>query len=60
LTARGATSVTCKVGSKGGTATGTTAWQFTARLKKGKNLVTVTAKGPGGVSSPAKITVKRL
>jgi hypothetical protein len=51
------TSVTYMVGKSKGTAKGTTAWNFTAKLKRGKNVVTVTAHGPGGASATAKITV---
>jgi Galactose oxidase, central domain/Kelch motif len=56
------TEVTCRVDSKGdfkrakGSAT---VWKFTARLKPGKNKITVIATGPGGVSAPAKVTVTR-
>jgi len=40
-------------------AKGTAKWHFVAPLKFGKNLVIVTAQGPGGKSAPAKITVTR-
>jgi len=53
------TSVTYRVGSKGPykKAIGTTSWRFTAKLKPGKNIITVIVHGPGGDSAPAKITV---
>jgi hypothetical protein len=41
------------------TAAGTTSWHFTAKLKPGKNRITVTAHGHGGDSTPAKITITR-
>jgi len=60
-TATGAvTRVTYRIGA-GATrhAKGTAKWHFVASLKIGKNLITVTAQGPGGKSTPAKITVTR-
>jgi sugar lactone lactonase YvrE len=53
------TSVTYKLGRKSGSASGTTGWKITAHLKPGKNVLTVTAHGPGGDSAPAKVVVIR-
>ncbi|MDD5198510.1 MAG: hypothetical protein PHC88_01790 [Terrimicrobiaceae bacterium] len=55
------TSVKFRVGRRGAfkPATGSTSWHFIAALKPGKNLITVIARGPGGNSTPVKITVIR-
>ena len=55
------TKVTYRVGKKGGfrRATGGARWSFTARLKPGKNLITVMAEGPGGTSAAKKVTITR-
>ncbi len=54
------TSVTYRIGThKAKPATGTAKWHFTAKLKKGKNIITIVARGPGGASKPAKLTVTR-
>jgi hypothetical protein len=55
-----ATEVTDRVGKKGAYRlakyTGAD-WTFTAKLKPGKNVITVIAQGPGGASAPARQTV---
>ncbi len=51
--------VTYKVGTKAGKAAGTTNWRFTAKLKPGKNVISVVATGPGGNSASKKITITR-
>jgi hypothetical protein len=55
------TSVVWRVGATGPfkTASGTTSWNFKARLKRGKSLITVVAIGPGGESAPRVLTVTR-
>jgi len=55
------TEVTQRVGSRGPIrkAKGTTKWSFTARLKPGRNPVTVLAEGPGGQSAPKQIVLTR-
>lgn len=55
------TTVTWRFGMNGPLkpASGTTGWTFKARLKKGRNLITVIATGPGG-SSPAQSLVVTL
>lgn len=61
-TAGGAvTSVVWRVGATGPfkTASGTTSWNFKAKLKRGKNVITVVAIGPGGDSTPQILTVTR-
>jgi hypothetical protein len=61
-TATNAKIVTVKVGKSAARAvTGSTAsWHFTAKLKKGANLIVVTATNADGVASkPAKVTVLR-
>jgi len=40
-------------------AKGTNSWRFTARLKPGRNVITVIARGPGGNSAPAQVIVTR-
>ncbi|MEO5915267.1 MAG: hypothetical protein ABIS50_13615 [Luteolibacter sp.] len=57
-----ATSVSYRIGEKGSfkAAKGTPAkWKFNAALKPGKNVIYVLAKGPGGQSKLAKVTVTR-
>jgi len=61
-TAGGAvTSVVWRVGGTGPfkTASGTTSWNFKAKLKRGKNVITVVAIGPGGDSVPRVFSVRR-
>lgn len=53
------TSVTCKLGKRTRIAKGTSAWKFLPRLKPGRNVLTVTAHGPGGDSAPVKVIVIR-
>jgi hypothetical protein len=55
------TTVSYRVGKTGAfkKAVGTATWHFTAKLKPGKNTVTVVAAGEGGKSVPTKITVTR-
>lgn len=54
-------SVTYRVGKSGAfrKASGTAGWSFNARLKPGKNVITVVAEGPGGSSAPKKVTITR-
>ena len=40
-------------------ASGSQSWQFKAKLKKGKNAVSITARGPGGNSAAAVVTIFR-
>jgi sugar lactone lactonase YvrE len=61
-TAGGAvTSVVWRVGASGPfkTASGTTSWNFKTKLKRGKNVITVVAIGPGGDSAPRVFSVRR-
>jgi hypothetical protein len=54
------TGVTYRIGAKAPRpAMGTTTWHFVAALKKGQNLITVIAHGPGAASAPAKIAITR-
>jgi hypothetical protein len=54
------TKVTYRVGAKASKpARGTSSWHFTAALKLGANTISVVARGPGGASKAAKITVTR-
>ncbi len=54
------TSVTYRIGSKPAKAAkGTGSWSIKVALKPGKNKITVTAHGPGGDSTPVKVTVTR-
>jgi uncharacterized delta-60 repeat protein len=53
------TSVTCKLGKRTRGAKGTSAWKFVARLKPGRNVLVVTAHGPGGDSAPVRVVVVR-
>jgi probable HAF family extracellular repeat protein len=53
------TNVTYKLGKRTRTATGASAWKFTARLNPGRNVLTIVAHGPGGNSAPAKVIVIR-
>ena len=53
-------SVVYRIGAKAfKPAIGTAAWHFVAALKKGKNIITVIARGDGGASARAKITITR-
>jgi hypothetical protein len=53
-------SVSYRIGShKTKPVIGTTKWHFTAALKKGRNVITIVATGPGGASKPVKLTVTR-
>jgi sugar lactone lactonase YvrE len=54
------TSVQYKVGSGAPkTANGTTSWSFSAPLKRGKNVITVYAVGPGGNSLTRSLVIRR-
>lgn len=55
------TKVAYRVGNKGPNkpVKGTSVWSFIAALKKGGNVISVIARGPGGASEPAKITITR-
>ncbi len=53
------TRVTYRIGKKSGVATGTAGWKFLAKLKPGRNKITVTAHGPGGDSAPVNVAVTR-
>ncbi len=55
------TSVSYRVGKSGAfkKAAGTANWKFTAKLKPGKNEISVYATGPGGNSATKKITITR-
>ncbi len=55
------TSVAYRVGKMRAykTAKGTAAWKFQAKLRPGRNKILVIARGPGGDSAPAKLTVIR-
>lgn len=48
-----------RAGSTKRRASGTNSWRFTANLKPGRNVITVTARGPGGNSKPIRVTVIR-
>jgi sugar lactone lactonase YvrE len=53
--------VTHRVGARGPfrKAKGTARWSFVAKLKTGRNLITVFAEGPGGKSVPKRIAITR-
>ncbi len=53
------TSVTAKLGRKTVKAKGTASWSLKAALKHGRNVLTVTAHGPGGDSAPVRLTIIR-
>lgn len=55
------TLVTAQVGAKAPfrPVEGDAAWKFTAKLKPGRNAVTVIARGPGGTSTPARVQILR-
>jgi hypothetical protein len=55
------TAVTYRVGNRGAfkPTAGSVSWKFKAKLRLGKNPVTVLATGPGGTSAPAKMIVIR-
>jgi len=56
----GITSLTYRVGNqKWATARASNRWSFLVRLKPGKNVITVIARGPGGKSKPLKIVIIR-
>ena len=58
--ASGSSSVTYRIGSHSAkTATGTAHWHFKVTLRKGENVVTIIAHGPGGASAPAKVIITR-
>jgi hypothetical protein len=61
LTTGTVTQVTYRVGKKGSfkVATGTANWKFKAKLKPGKNIVTVMALGLDGSSSSSHVTIIR-
>ncbi len=64
ITLRGTTTdfvdqVSWKGKGQAGKAKGTAAWRFTCRPKPGRNALRVIAKGPGGVSKPARVLVVR-
>ena len=64
LSGKGSTSlssVTYRVGNRGKflKARGTLRWRFTARLKPGPNVIAIRANGPGGVSKPTIIRIRR-
>jgi sugar lactone lactonase YvrE len=52
-------SVTYRVGNRGSfrTASGTTSWTFKAKLKAGRNQISVIAAGPGGSSNTTTLSV---
>ncbi|MGH8046563.1 MAG: choice-of-anchor tandem repeat GloVer-containing protein, partial [Chthoniobacterales bacterium] len=59
-TATNAAKVEIKVGKgKYKRAKGTANWSFKLKLKPGKNTITVIAHGPGGDSTPARLTITR-
>ena len=60
-TATDASQILYIVGKKGSykLAKGTTAWSFKAKLLKGKNTISIYAKGPGGSTVASKITIVR-
>jgi len=53
--------VACRVGKAGPfrTAKGTANWSYRAKLKPGRNVVTVVAEGPGGSSASMSVTIRR-
>ncbi len=55
------TKVTYRVGNRGPfkNAKGASSWSFKAKLKPGKNVITVIAEGPGGTSAAKKATITR-
>lgn len=55
------TKVTWRVGNSGAfkNAKGAASWSFKAKLKRGKNVITVIAEGPGGTSAAKKLTITR-
>lgn len=55
------TRVTGRVGTRGTfqNASGTTSWTYRARLKTGRNVITILARGPGGTSTPRTVTITR-
>lgn len=53
------TSVTGQLGKKTLAASGDTSWTLAVPLKPGKNIVLVTAHGPGGDSAPVKVVIQR-
>jgi len=53
------TSITAQLGRKVFTASGSTSWQLTIKLKPGRNILVVTAHGPGGDSASVKVTIIR-
>jgi hypothetical protein len=53
------TRVNWQIGNRHGKAAGKASWHFTAKLKIGRNVIKVTAVGPGGDSKPAKVTIIR-
>lgn len=64
VTVRGTTTdyvdrVSWKGRGKAGRAKGTASWRFTYRPKPGRNVLRVTAKGPGGSSRPARLLIVR-
>ncbi len=54
------TSVSYKIGKKTRAAKGTTKWNFTAALKPGRTVISVTATGPGGDSIAKRLVVRRV
>lgn len=54
-------SVTYRVGNSGAFkgAKGSSSWNFKAKLKNGKNVITVIARGPGGSSVAKTVTITR-
>lgn len=61
---RGATtgnvsSVKYKLGRKSRSASGTTKWKISVRLKPGRNVITITAMSPDGNTKPRRITITR-
>jgi uncharacterized membrane protein len=51
--------VTWKGKGEDGLAKGTREWRFSYRPQPGRNVVRVTANGPGGVSSPGRVVIVR-
>jgi hypothetical protein len=54
------TSVSYKIGKKTRAAKGATKWSFIARLKPGRNVIFITATGPGGDSAAKRLVVRRV